>query len=432
MVQPNRRFIYLLFFVLLAEWFWVSMGRPTPTSSLSTSPKDVFDVSPLNSHEIKAVCAGTEWQDDAIFTCDNSVGGIGNIRNSILICTRFAIAAGAAMVMPKIIVRSQQDIAKIRTGEKTTMDYMFDTQHYVTSLRNSCPQLKLYETVEDIPGHEHIHGPIALTPEDLQIHTREGIEHPERWGDDFKAWLERETAGISFTTASRTTIVELKRSYLVYPVYSDSTAFAQTFGGILKFRPDVRELATTTFYALLHKYNLAWDGKSEMVENAYFGAHLRTEEDARKGWPGKDWIWSNYDTQSQSYLNQTIDDGLPLIYVASGDLSQTSQLAQDAAPYNITVTTKHDLLPPAELEQLSRMAWDQQGLVDYLVMTKASDFGGVAHSSFAWSVALKRHLSARRKDGKLHLQGPQMLSDEWSQIYGKTGGYPEYATCLWP
>jgi len=72
---------------------------------------------------------------------------------------------------------------------------------------------------------------------------------------------------------------------------------------------------------------------------------------------------------------------------------------------------------------------DQQALVDYLVMSKASDFVGVGHSSFAWNIALKRHQFTRRLD---YLDGPETFDDGLSQIYGIVRGHPEYPGAMWP
>lgn len=438
----NHRYVALAGLFLLFEWSWVLLGRranisrpPLPLRPALQTPhkNDIFDFPPVDSEAIRSICANTEWNDDAIFTCDNSVGGIGNVQNSILICVRFAIAAGGSLVVPRIIVRNAQDISKIRTGQRTEMSYMFDRKHFVDSLALSCPGLRLYDTIESIPNRAEIGGPIPLQPEDLQPPSPgTGIPKPESWPSDFRAWLVRETGGTS--SGGPTTLVELGRSYLIYPIYSDGTNFAHQFGSILKFRPDVRVLATTTFRRLLEEFKIEYNEKnpSAITENAYFGAHLRTEKDAVEGWPAPDWVYSRYTTQSAAYLNQSIAANLSVIYVTSGNLTEVTRLASDASRYNIRVTTKHELLPPADLQQLNELAWDQQGLVDFLVMLKASDFAGIAHSSFAWSIALKRHLSARRKDRKLHLQGPQMLSDELSQIYGMVAQYPEYAACVWP
>jgi hypothetical protein len=82
---------------------------------------------------------------------------------------------------------------------------------------------------------------------------------------------------------------------------------------------------------------------------------------------------------------------------------------------------------------LKGLSFDQQALVDYLVLLKSSQFAGVGHSSFAWNIALKRHVFAeRRRDVNLHLKGPQIMNDEYSQVIGLVNQYPEYASCLWP
>lgn len=443
LANNRRRSILLLAIFLTTEWLWVLVGRPLPSSSSvpplvhdklsSVLKKDIFHLPPPKIAAIHSLCAATKWSSDAIFTCDNSVGGVGNIRNSILICTRLAISAGASLVLPKIIVRDAHDISEIRTSERTTMDYMFDVPHYKASLRLSCPGLKIYDDIEVLPNHAALHGPKSLQPEDLQEHTPTGLPRPETWAQDFKAWLQRETAGTQFTTANplRTTIVALQRSYLIYPIYSDPPSFAHSFSSILAFRRDVRHLASEVFLTLLKRHNLEklWDGESQIVENAYVGAHLRIEKDAKEGWPGKDWGWSNYSMQAGAYINQTLGDGLGVMYVASGDLAEVHKFAAEAAAYNITVETKHSLLSLASVRKLSQLSFDQQGLVDFLVMLKASDFAGVAHSSFAWSIALKRHLESKRKDN-MHLDGKHTLSDEWSQVYGQVAG--EYPGCVWP
>lgn len=166
--SQHRHFVILGLLILLAEWLWVFKGRPSPVHSLPDTVKnkipdaykthiatpndDIFDYPAVNSKDIRAVCDAAPWRQDLVFTCDNSVGGVGNLKNSFLICVRFSISAGAAMTMPKIIVRDATDIAVIRTGQRTTMDYLFDTGHFVKSLKLSCPQLKLYEDVDSIPN----------------------------------------------------------------------------------------------------------------------------------------------------------------------------------------------------------------------------------------------------------------------------------------
>lgn len=157
-----------------------------------------------------------------------------------------------------------------------------------------------------------------------------------------------------------------------------------------------------------------------------------------EGWPVADpmWRYGRYDVQSQLYFDQVLNSTLSVIYTASGNATEVSKFAADAraraGDRDLVVTTKNELLSHSDLMVLNSLTWDQQALVDFLVMMVASQFAGVAHSSFAWNVALKRHRWSKM-NGSDHLeQGPQMLSDEYTQIYGKIGGYPEYAAGIWP
>jgi hypothetical protein len=455
----SRRFAIIAGLTLATIWFWVFLRQfdayhLQPTSSSSSSSKkldysahpiiDVFDVPPIDSSAIKEVCSKTVWNPNVVFTCDNSIGGIGNVRNSILHCVRYAIAAGVSLVVPRIIVRNAKDIAEIRTGERSGMDYMFDTEHFLESLRLSCPQLRVYNTtVDQLPSQKNGRDPIPLFPESLitkggeqEESWQQVLDRPEDWRDIFWEWLKKK--GVNGTSNSNPhTVVELARSYLQYPIYSDGESFAHTFGGIMKFRRDTRILATKALLALSQNYSFPIDLScpEPSPKGLFLGAHLRTENDAAQTWGG--WEWQSYEKQSQVYLEQAVASNTSLIYVASGDLSEVTRFASDTAtyktrgiePFQMRAISKSNLLHGADLKKLDDLAFDQQGLVDFLVMLKASDFAGIGHSSFAWNIALKRHLYAKKKD---HLDGPQLMSDEFSLIYGYPRQYPEYAQTMWP
>jgi hypothetical protein len=440
--RVKRRYTTLAAIALGAIWLWAALDRAytlpdhivwnvhsnRPLSEQTAEVRDVFDFPALESESIKSICGETQWNHSVVFTCDKSVGGIGNLRNSILNCVRYAISAGASLVVPSIVLRNTSDISQIRTGVKTDLSYVFDTQHFLDSVRLSCPPLQIHLSVNDIENFENAHNAISLLPESLVDHVpATGLPEPAAWRGQFYTWLEQ------FSTPEVTgpMIIDLERSYLQYPIYSDGEPFAFSFGSILKVRSDVRILAVKTLQSLADTYSLTLNLTQDILPNAFFGAHLRTEKDAVEGWPAPDWIYSRFETQSQLYLEQAPRSNSSVIYVASGDLNEVAKFANDAStsPNNFAVTTKFDLLKGKDLEELQGLKWDQQALVDFLVMLKASDFAGIGHSSFAWNIALKRHVSATQKK---HLDGPQMLSDELSQIYGIVRGYPEYAACLWP
>ena len=329
------------------------------------------------------------------------------------------------MTEPQIILRDATETAAIRTGVRGPLSYMFDVPHFYASIAESCPGLIIHKSLSDVSGS--LHEPIKLLPESLEEkRPRTGLTHPELWVNQFDTFLSQHLTLDGKVKA----VIELGRSYICYPIYSDGAGFAMDFGGILKFRRDIRLLGTKTLHLLAEKleYDIG-DLHQPYYPSFFMGAHLRTEEDARKGWPGQDWKYSRYETQASLYLNQSSITGLKNIYVASGDPLEIQKFASNATSIGATIHTKHSVLDEASRKELDALAWDQQGMVDFLVMLKASDFAGVGHSSFAWNIALLRHKYARQQD---HLSGPQMLNDELSTIFGGVKAYPEYVATLWP
>ena len=422
--------LYIFFVSSYDPQLHIVLGKNSKLRS-SKEIEDVFNFLRLDSAALRNLCEKTEWNSDkVILTCDNSIGGAGHIRNSILNCVRYAISAGAGLVIPRIILRNPKDISQIRTGERVSMAYMFDYFHFVDSLRYYCPQMNIYGYIDDVPNSNEGRGPITLLPESLYSSPipKTGSEHPENWRELFEGWLDGYYYFATNGTMNMPVTVELGRSYLQYPIYSDGEEFALSFGGILKFSENLRVLATTVLQNMLSTYNMSRDLSQPFLPDTFFGAHLRTEIDAMKNWSAEDWFYQRYEAQSIQYLKKLASTNLILVYVASGNKSETARLARDAAAYN--VTTKWMLLDAKDRESLSRLSWDQQAIVDFLVMTKSSRFVGIGHSSFTWNIALQRHQFLENNGD--YLDGSELLSDALSTVFGETGGHPEYAACLWP
>ncbi|KAH8759941.1 hypothetical protein F5883DRAFT_426123 [Diaporthe sp. PMI_573] len=400
---------------------------------------NVFSDQNLGRETVNAVCNRTAWNKSLVFTCNESYGGVGNIRNSILHCVRFAIQVGASLVLPRIVLRSPTDIGTIETGQTAEFTYMFDQPHFLESMDVYCPQLRIHNTAEDVRDglDEREILTLSLKPESLVEGgvPRTGIPEPNAWPGQFRAWLNEQIRTASEDTPNLV-VVNLQRSYMTYPIYSDGEAFALTFASVLQFRNDTRALANKVLTSLVERFSLDVDLQDDILPNAFFGVHLRTEADSKKAWEsaGDYWFYSHYRNQVKVYLEQAPRSSPVAIYVASGDLAETARFAADAAnvvpPHNYPVVSKMDLLAGADLDVLHALTFDQQALVDYLVLLKASDFAGVAHSSFAWSIALKRHQFAKKK-GEF-LDAPEMLDDDLSKVYGTVKDFEDYPQVLWP
>ena len=191
------------------------------------------------------------------------------------------------------------------------------------------------------------------------------------------------------------------------------------------------------------RFRLSIDPTKAINQDAYYGAHLRLEEDAIWAWPPEEWRFSRMEEQFEQQFQNLERTGLSVVYVASGNqtvvdlfsksLSQRLEAASSPKIRNVTVVTKHDLLQGSDREELDKLPFDQQALVDFLIMFKASAFMGVAHSSFPWTVALRRHELSNYTS--YSNEGSDLLRDEYSVIMGMEADYPSvdpFVYGLWP
>ena len=383
---------------------------------------------PHSLYPIAAVCATTAWIPGLIFTCNHSNGGIGNVRNMILTCIRYAIDAGASLVIPRILVGSDEDTGTIVTADTSSFSYFFDQAYFVDVMREVCPQMRLYEHTGDLMRWHSAQHAISLDT----LGIADGVKgrvlaHPERWRGSFSAWLEKEKLK---PEADRPVLVDIGKPFLEFPVEHDAPEFAATFGRILQFRPDIWHLAASSLYTLSKRFSLNISASDRITSRAYMGAHLRTEEDGGSSVAPP----AALNLQTDRFLELALKSNLSIIYVAGGSSYIISRFAIKAREnHNVTVITKNDLLDGPESDQLRRLSREQQALVDYLMMCTSSVFGGVVSSSFSWNIALQRHLTSRMLDaGRRYLEGPQAVSDDLSQVFGRVGENGFFAEAMWP
>ncbi|KUJ24450.1 uncharacterized protein LY89DRAFT_679587 [Mollisia scopiformis] len=427
----NRRYASLAGSLLAGIWLWVAFDRPyvfpehVPWNIYSNSPQspssDVFDFPPLTSPAIKNVCARTQWNASVVFTCDSPIGSFAEIRNSVLHCVRYTIAAGGSLVMPRIVLK--EDYGGLLAGNTTGLDHLFDVDHFRNSLDLSCPQLRLYKSVSEIKDKERANGPLPLLPDALLSGKSEGSQgFSVDWRDALNIWLKKYLS----EDTKDPVIISLGRTYLHYSIHSDDDNFAQHFGKILKIRSDARSLATTVLLKMSSTYSLPLNPSPS--KKGFMGAYLSTAPDPDRLLK-EDQNYARFETQSKLYLDYATHSNMSLIYVASNQGIDVPRLFVDAKAQEIDVTAKFDLLKGKDRDYLLEMTTLQREMVDLLVMMNAAHFVGVGYSSFSWNVALRRH--GARKIEQLSEQG-QQFNDGLSVIYGTTGGHSEFITSMWP
>lgn len=348
----------------------------------------------------------------------------------ILGCIRYAMDAGAGIVVPLIHTRGVEDLSDLDSGT-VDLNYAFDLAEFLLRLRSTCPQMPIYadmdalETMGPVTKTEH------LFPFDLpHIPTIAVLSVREK----VLSWQAQSPPGA-------TTLVPFGPVTSYYPVCHDGAPFADTFGRILPFSPDVLRLTASAIWTLRNSFSMPLSPNIVVSpalpkSPSFLGVHLRTSADILPDWP-------EYETQRDYYFKQMRDPkhgsyNLPLIYLASGNKSSIAQFTAETAALTppVRVVTKEDLLLPDELEDLKAMTWDQQALVDYLILLRSSYFLGMAESSFSWLVATRRRVKSvsgscgvRRGLWTGYLWG-SALWDEFSDLWG---AHPYgFEINLWP
>jgi hypothetical protein len=430
----NRRYASIAAILLVFIWLWVALDRPysfpkhipwntyanapqTPTveSDAPSTSIDTFDQPLVDSQAIRNMCGGTVWNASLVFECDNSVGNVGNVRTSMLTCVRYAITAGAAMVLPRIINGDGEHHAgtTLLDWDRQPFGFFFDQEHFIDSMKSSCPEMKIYTKHDEIKFPDNYVHPPRITIVAETIGQLEG----EDWRTAFYKIVE---AMITPDEDTFPIVIEMALPAPVYDVYSDGNEFAHEFGNLIKFRPDVRAFAAKILLNLGAVYNTTFDLTQHALYN-FFGTHLFTEESRLgpdNGWPGVEWEYALFDRQVKNIKEAAVNFNSTVLYLASQRNDEIAEFAKDAQ-MEFDIHTKYSLLSQEERKLLLDLTLEQQNLVDYLVLLKASHFVGVGHSSFAWNVALKRHIWAADEQ---FTSGSHTFEDRFSHIYGWKDG----------
>ena len=391
---------------------------------------------PFIGWPLARVCQETKWTPGLVFVCDNNSGGIGNIRNYILTCVRYAIEAGATgLIMPQIRTRSVDNLSDLMKEYKP-FDYFFDDAHFRDGLTTSCPQITIYNQTWEVPHIGKNLRPRQITPRDFGDRSgcdkRDLYRHTDSFGYRFRIWLAdtgRE-AGLPPVGPQHPRLVRLNWGVQWdFPVHRDGPEFWTTYGGLLRFRDDILELgrAVTSAMRTLRPSSAPLHGREG--KDGFVGFHLRSENDALKGWP-------LFDDQLESYLRAASHHGFRKGFLATGNETEAAKFVEKAEmQHRMRVVTKHELLKsrPADMSALKALSWDQQALIDYIVLVRSDYFLGVNPSSFSMTVAVKRHLQVEG----LHTRPWKIGGDDGrSWIIGKFEKYWEdwlfMYDSLWP
>ncbi len=327
---------------------------------------------------------------------------------------------------------------------------MFDEEFFTTSLSAACPQIKIIAN-ESAIDPEPANKP-ALTPKELGTNflTNE-VERVMDFASDWRLLFDQWLLGIGAPSgfdAFSPVLVSIRPSFFEWPILYDDRLFIATFGRILRFSTKILELAATVLYTLDRTYSLGIDPAETGVPAAgkFYGAHLRTDVDALAA------NFDSYEAQSAAYLTEAQRKKLSVIYLASGSPTDAERFTATAAEKGIKVATKYALLEasPAYADALAEMkalTWDQQALVDFVVLLRSSHFGGTWASSFSYNIVFKRHVAvgkgtwvpsklaleeSRHSKRGMKLRDGECYKDEVNTVFGRKRLGLWFELSMWP
>lgn len=416
--KPPRRSVYnlvlwtgLTFFSVAASTYFLSQTRPTVdyfTHRESKSGSPANRTNPLLTEEgidqfvldhgyprlgesanftgLRQLCDSTKWQTHVYFTCTHNLGGLMNVRNMVLNCVRYAIAAGASgLVLPQIEARDPAALSNLKTGEYRNMGYLFDETWFKEVMKESCGQIELLDTIEDIPYSGY-----AMMPDLINIQAMMGQPPGSRHGllrnkkpSEFRSRFNKLIKSQSKKPSERSpVIVRLDdKTLFSFPPSFDPPTVANSFGFILEFRLDLSGLSNVIVNRVHKTLN---DGAGN---DSYVGLHLRSEPDAGK-------YWASWDQLAEATISVAVENNIKLIYVASGDTDGMAKITKKAADSGIKVLDKWSVLSGDEKEYLAPFRFDQQAIVDYLALMQSNMFVGSGQSSFSSQLILRREFLA--------------------------------------
>ncbi|RMY48811.1 hypothetical protein D0863_15299 [Hortaea werneckii] len=405
-----------------------------PATSSATFINDWLSVhilSPFNPSALTTYCNQTAWDPSLVFNLADANGGIGNIRGNILDFVFYAVEAGASIMLPTMATRSPADLSNV-WASRGGFDVMFDESWFLSALGWACPQMGVYKPRSQEEMVEPLEG--VYVPPSRRVDV-EGGNSREGFRAHLGSWVrERKREGEGMV------LVNVGRTLWEVDTRSLPPGFRRNFGQLLRINPVIRRLAAIVVERLATERDLKIDPLAAIPPQAFYGAHLRTEADAQAiGWLNEP--NTNFSAQTDAYIAHALSHGLRTIYVSSGSAEEIARFASKAASHSppLTVVSKHSLLPPQGLRDLDALTWDQQALVDYEVLLRASVFGGFVKSSFSYNIAMTRAQWGENRGRVvepwrvLHEEVGVAFDDGLSRVVGRDGWHEgRIPRGMWP
>ncbi|KAK4202237.1 hypothetical protein QBC40DRAFT_196617 [Triangularia verruculosa] len=390
---------------------------------------------PLDGTSISELCASKTWMPGLMISCDPPSGGFGQVKDAHLNCIRFAIEAGAELVLPRIIRRDEKKIANTRPKNGNGpyigefIDYLFDFEHLNQTLSKHCPQLHFYRSMDELWDVPQVQSARKISLQDIGVILNGSvIQDMASLPEQIKSYIDR-----TESPETRPFPIRFKADVIssAFPTAYGNPDLSKNFGRILRPRKDARILAAIALYNLHKQYNPNLDSRQDLQHATFPGLHLRTEADAAPQFPP-------FDNQVTTLLELVTNSSAEFAFVATGETEERRRaFTKRAKAANVTLVFKQDLMldEPEGRELLEQLTWDQRALVDYEIMKRAGFTVGLGESRFDWNIALRRS-AVPGADGEVRFpttnESPIQYQDRYSTLLGSSEKGQTLQATVWP
>jgi hypothetical protein len=328
---------------------------------------------------LRKLCDDTIWTEGLWLSCHSHCGldeeaicgGLNNARSRLQTCIRLAIDAGAGLVLPTFMTRSETTLRPHDGSDEVCAGEFWNSRQLADNLKVQCPQLEI----------RFCGNTTGLGPKIESSGTRH-YNNPSHTYGTFKKLVEEDLATHNITniTTSNPIRVDFWDSMFSwnYTESLEAETIQKELFKVLLYNADLLQLGAEIF-SLIDRYA------------PFIGIHLRGERD----WPA---FYGDVDQQMEHYmedlerLQNTTTEDVTNIYISCGDRKAIELFRQKLKPLHYTVHDKWTLLAnhPDIHAKMENLTFDQKGIVEYTTLTSADYFFGVGMSSMSLLIAYAR------------------------------------------
>ncbi|KAF4625292.1 hypothetical protein G7Y89_g12882 [Cudoniella acicularis] len=336
--------------------------KPEPDKEPENVTEEKPDEKPKENdtfNGLPELCKQTKWTEGLWLHCHSGCGenklsmcgGLNNARNRIQTCFRLAIDAGTGVIMAPVTNRAEEQLMNTN-GEALCPEHFWDMEYLQSKLQEHCPQLHV-RMCDDRLGIEK-----TVIPQYRDYNSDSYVL------GTFRQYVETSLSdsNISITdiNPSDQVILEFGDGFTAwnYKTSNEIQTIRKALFKTLKFNQDLLNLSSHVLQS------------PELNNGAFFGLHLRGEDD----WPGG---FGSADDQKRVYAEEIeriqINDPIKTIYVSCGDQEAIQKFRDMMEPNGYKVHDKWSLLAnqPEKFAQIEALTFDQKAIVEYQVLVDA-------------------------------------------------------------